>query len=115
MKGCRGRFGPGAWDTAGDFSKYTPSAALSAQETSLRLNIDSLLHKPRLGGDGGCSAWFISLRWQTEIAGTLASCAPSCPGGGKAAATAAGRGKLRTGLSGGSAGSGRTWGAMRCC
>lgn len=113
MKGCRGRFGPGAWGTAGDFSKYTPSAALSAQETSLRLNIDSLLHKPRLGGDGGCSARFISLRWQTDCWDFGLVCS-QLAGGGKAAATAAGRGKLRTGLPGGSAGSGRTWGAMRC-
>lgn len=99
---------------------YSPSAPLSAQETNLGLNIDSLLHKTGMGGDRCRSVpvWFISLQRKTEIARTLASSAPSCRGekGGsdgsreretqvKAALTLRGAWVL---------GSGRIWGATRC-
>lgn len=62
---------------------YSPSAPLSAQETNVGLNIDSLLHKTGMGGDRCCSVpvRFISLQWKTEIVGTLALSAPSYRGG----------------------------------
>lgn len=57
----------------------SPSAPLSAQETELGLNIDFLLHKgvwvEVAAGLGPCG--FVSLQCKTEIAGTLASSAPS--------------------------------------
>lgn len=99
---------------------HSPSAPLSAQETNLGVNIDSLLHKTGMGGDGCGSVpvRFISPQWKTEIAGTLASSAPSCQGekGGsgcsreretqvKAALTLC-RARML--------GSGRIWGTMRC-
>lgn len=54
---------------------------LSAQETNPGLNIDSPAQsQPGWGSLPFVPAPFISLHWKTEIAGTLASSAPGCPG-----------------------------------